>query len=142
MIQTVIKRMNECVHMSYAWYGCLNHATQINNELCVASGNEKMLFVDDERFPSGEYGSMYIVRRNDQLVKYLDSYGVPKCIYWDNDLGYYGEAKTLIDTLTNFIIDGNIKLPTGFSYYVHSQNPVERDSINSKMEQIIKHFSS
>lgn len=82
------------------------------------------LFLDDERDPPRDGGNWHIVRSYDEFVNYINENGIPQHISFDHDLG---DGKTGYDCVKWLLTDR--KLPKGFTYYVHSQNPVGRENI-------------
>ena len=103
---------------------------------------EYFLFLDDIRYPGDAFTGpkqpvlkWHIARSTNDAQWYVKNYGVPQFISFDHDLGAlddtgYDFAKWLID----YLLDNNKNLPQGFSYYVHSQNPVGRKNIQSLMD--------
>lgn len=87
------------------------------------------MFLDDERFPVGD--GWTIVRSVAEALNMIEACGWPNFISFDNDLGHnVPEGRDLAKKLIEMDLDTN-KMPTDFDFYVHSQNPVARDAINS-----------
>ena len=68
-------------------------------------------------------------------------YGFPKEIAFDHDLGDDDTVINFLNFLSNYFIDNNIRIPKDFKYSIHSQNPVGKENIDSKMKQLLKYFS-
>lgn len=111
------------------------------------------LFLDDERTPSmaGKYMEMniyydldwVIVRNYNQFVEFIEKNGLPEHVSFDHDLanihynpktwvqGFKYQEKTGKDCavwMVNYCIDNGLEFPI---WYVHSMNPVGRESIKS-----------
>lgn len=97
------------------------------------------LFIDDERLPPRDGNTWHIARSIDQVFTLLTRFGTPDYISFDHDLGD--------DTPSGFVIakalvekdmDHEIDLQEGFDFYVHSQNPIGRDNIESYLRGYLK----
>lgn len=96
------------------------------------------LFIDDERLPSE---SNFIIARNSfDAIWMIEHYGMPIHIAFDHDLGGLDTSMTLIHYISNKLMDGKMKLPKGFSYSVHSMNPIGKQNIIGLMNAIIFNF--
>lgn len=92
------------------------------------------LFLDDERHPSlppPGGGEWVVCRSFSQAVMRLHFLGAPEYVSFDHDLTHRGPtgydfAKLLVET---DIEDGGGFLPAGFSFGVHSANPIGRGNI-------------
>lgn len=98
------------------------------------------LFIDDERFPADNSGEWEIARTSMSAINTVIYLGMPSFISFDHDLYKKDTAIPFINWLTDELIDEKIVLPSDFAYDVHSQNPIGRDNIRSKMDQLIRHF--
>lgn len=99
------------------------------------------LFIDDIRNPNFELDiEIKIARSSNDAISILKEFGILNQISFDHDLGGDDTSITYINTLTDYIIDNNVKFPKGFKYYVHSQNPVGAQNIISKMDSLLKYF--
>ena len=101
--------------------------------------NNYKLFIDDERFPTTP--DWFVARTSEQAITAIKNYGVPNEIAFDHDLGNDDTAINFLNFLPNYFIDNDCKFPTGFKYSIHSQNPVGKENIDSKMKQLLKYFS-
>ena len=97
------------------------------------------LFIDDERFPTKP--DWFVARTSEQAIIAIKNYGFPKEIAFDYDLGDTDTVIDFLDFLPNYFVDTNIKIPKDFKYSIHSQNPVGKENIDSKMKQLLKYFS-
>lgn len=117
----------------------------------------KYLFLDDERKPSavtwisiGGVGHMaadwQIVRSMDEAINWVRKYGFPDVISFDHDLGEahysgnFADGKTGYDFakwLIEFDLDTKT-MPVGFSFTVHSLNPVGKVNIENLLNNYIQ----
>ena len=97
------------------------------------------LFIDDERFPTKP--DWFVARTSEQAITAIKNYGFPKEIAFDHDLGGDDTVITFLNFLPDYFIDTNTKIPKDFKYSIHSQNPVGKENIDSKMKQLLKYFS-
>lgn len=110
------------------------------------------LYLDDVRNPPGppqwmvndhpdlRIGTTWVVARSfDDAVKHIKKEGMPYHISFDHDLGYnvptgYDFAKWIVES----VLDGDLEIPEGFTFEVHSMNPVGKKNIY----MLIKNFLS
>lgn len=95
------------------------------------------MFIDDERFPVSQ--DFIVVRTVDEAISKIKENGCPEFISFDHDLGNniptgYDLAKWLIEEDLN--LNGDF-LPTNFSFYVHSQNPIGKENIIGLLEKYL-----
>jgi len=108
------------------------------------------LYLDDYRMPES---TMYklpdvllIARSMDDAIWTIEKYGIPEHMYFDHDLAeeHYiiGDGdKTGFDVamwLVDKFIDNNLGWPEGFTYSVHSMNPVGKEKIIGYLENYRK----
>ena len=110
------------------------------------------LFLDDIRYPEdvrvdlGPYRDVIICRSMDDAVWAVRQYGLPTFISFDHDLAdtHYiigdGEKTgyTFAKWFCDYVMDNKLDLPVGFSYAVHSMNPVGAENIRMYMENFLK----
>lgn len=103
------------------------------------------LFIDDERVPSDVTWVRlpdveWVIARNIREVKnLLKEKGFPDMISFDHDLGYMTPTGADIAMeLINEDLD-NGTMPCGFTFYVHSMNPVGAENIGRLMSNYLKH---
>lgn len=96
------------------------------------------LFIDDERFPPEDGSGWVIVRSSHEAIEWVKANGIPDFISFDHDLGGDDTSKTFIRWLMEQVMDGVLKFPPWFGFYVHSQNPIGAEWIRSTMSKF--HF--
>lgn len=96
------------------------------------------LFLDDVRYPQ-EVG-WKIARSSGHAIRLCKLWGMPDRISFDHDLGGEDTSIKFILWLTEALIEGETQLPKGFSYTVHSMNPIGAENIRCHMENIIREF--
>lgn len=136
---------NEPSLCSETWLFDKNFALDIVDDGKVIFANDLYrvsnykLFIDDERFPTTP--DWFVARTSEQAITAVKNYGFPKEIAFDHDLGNDDTAINFLNFLPNYFIDNDCKFPEGFKYSIHSQNPVDKENIDSKMKQLLKYFS-
>jgi len=118
----------------------------------------KYLFLDDERMPRdvtwiliggvGSWGADWqIVRSLQEAKEWVLKNGFPDVISFDHDLGMehyagnYNDGKTGFDFakwLVEYDMDTN-SMPAGFSYTVHSKNPIGSENIRELIDGYLRH---
>lgn len=96
------------------------------------------LFLDDVRFPVNL--EAHIARSSYDALWMIEHRGMPYHIDFDHDLTGQDTAMNLLSWMEATLIDGVISFPAGFTYAVHSQNPVGAQNIKHKMEHLLIHF--
>lgn len=105
---------------------------------------DRQLFIDDLRQPpSAEW---VVVRSFDEAVAFFDRHGIPSRISFDHDLGeQQGQllptGMDIAKAMVEGVLDGRYTLPDGFSYQVHSANPVGRANIIGLMDGLLRYVS-
>lgn len=97
------------------------------------------LFIDDERFPVTN--DWVIARSSDEAIAMVTMHGMPTEISFDHDLGGDDTSRLFIMWMVDALLDGLITIPEGFTFSVHSQNPIGAEWIRSTMRGIISEFS-
>lgn len=99
------------------------------------------MFIDDERFPANDGKEWVICRNKLQVMHAVSNHHntLPNYISFDHDLGYqeatgYDIVKWLIESH----MDNKVSMPSDFSYYVHSQNPIGKLNIERYLENYMK----
>jgi hypothetical protein len=112
------------------------------------------LFIDDERFPPNDNQSWEIARDFGEVSEVLARRGAPEFMSFDHDLGDHTPsgfdiAKALVegDMSARSQTDPrgpafNFTFPEGFSFYVHSQNPIGKRNIQSYLEGYLKQIQN
>lgn len=99
------------------------------------------MFLDDERFPADKDADMIIVRNLDEVKKIVEEKGFPVYISFDHDLGSSENGLEVARWLVIYLMNRNEDLPPGFSYTVHSMNPVGREDIIGYMDSFIRNWN-
>lgn len=103
------------------------------------------LYLDDLRFPD-HHPDWRVARNYHDAVWYVETYGLPYHISFDHDLGneydlayapYEFTGYDFAKWLCNWMMD-NVDNLDGFSYNVHSANPVGAENIRRYMENFLK----
>lgn len=92
------------------------------------------IFLDDERMPSAKDADAVIVRSFWEFKKVVVEKGVPSFITFDHDLGdepYNGKKCAEFLTMEMELNDVDV---SGFTYDVHSQNPVGAAAIRGWLD--------
>ena len=97
------------------------------------------LFLDDERHPAKD--GWIVARSSAEAVALVESYGCPKEIAFDHDLGGADTAINFVDWLQDALLDGRVVLPFGFTYSVHSQNPIGAENIKGRLDGLLRHLA-
>ena len=101
------------------------------------------IYLDDLRTPTEKFD--FVVRNYDEAIEIIKKYGVPNYISFDHDLGVDDEGELLKSgyDLAKWIVEndlnGSYKLPSNFTYKVHSQNPVGKKNIISLLNAYLKY---
>lgn len=96
------------------------------------------LFLDDLRPPPDS--SWIVVRSVDAAVLYCNSYGIPREMSLDHDLGGGDDAPAFLRYLIDRCIDAQDFDPTQIIFNVHSANPVGVKNLNGLWESFIEFF--
>lgn len=104
------------------------------------------LFLDDIRDPPNDGNDWAVVRSYSEAALYVKDYGVPDFISFDHDLGYEDGMlnRTGMDFakwLTFHHLSDQYPFPKGFSYTVHSANPVGSENIRGLMNNFLAHIN-
>ncbi len=105
------------------------------------------LYLDDLRYPD-THPNWRIARNYHDAVWMVTNYGMPYHISFDHDLNDFADLYTHRMEFTgydfakwfcNWVMDNNVDLePIGFTYNVHSANPVGAENIRCYMANFIK----
>ena len=98
------------------------------------------LFIDDERDPPNDGTEWKIARNYDDVKMLLFTYGFPRFISFDHDLGENTETGYFIaKKLVEWDMDNRrFNILDDFDYYVHSQNPVGKRNIEGYLDGYLK----
>lgn len=93
------------------------------------------MFLDDERFPAEKDSDMIVVRSFEEAAEYMAKHGCPSFISFDHDLGQEKSGYDLAKAMVYLDMYSPLGFfPKGFSFYVHSQNPVGAKNIKSYLD--------
>lgn len=103
------------------------------------------MFVDDERFPPIG-ATTVIVRSTEEAKQVMNQHGCPEFVSFDHDLGGSDEAINLVHWMIQQDLDhreyGFIFIPTDFTFYVHSQNPIGAKNISELLNSYLSFRNS
>ena len=92
------------------------------------------MFLDDVRDPPA--GDFVVVRSYGDFVECLHELGLPTFVSFDHDLGETRSGLDCAKYIVEAVLNGNT-LPKGFSFFVHSANPVGAANINGLLSQFL-----
>lgn len=98
---------------------------------------KKRMFLDDCRNPSIENFDI-ICRSYNEAIKYVKENGIPDYISFDHDLGTDETGYDFAKWLVNSDIENMYIFPDGFSFNVHSANPIGKRNIESLLNSYLK----
>lgn len=113
------------------------------------------LYLDDLRYPDPDNMDWRIARSYHDAVWMVTNYGMPYHISFDHDLAdvHYVIGETIgtahgpeeftgydfAKWFCNWVMDNNVDLePIGFTYHVHSANPVGAENIHHYMAKFMR----
>lgn len=97
------------------------------------------LFLDDERHPVTP--DWVIARSSAEAINMCRERGLPQEVAFDHDLGGDDTSMAFLAWLTNALLDNQVSFPKGFTYSVHSQNPIGVRNIEGLMNNLLRKFS-
>lgn len=94
------------------------------------------LFIDDERYPPDDGQIWEIARCYGDVLTLLKEYGsMPFHISFDHDLGLMSvDGYFIAKKLVELDMDKEYCFLPGFTFYVHSQNPVGKKNIEEYLD--------
>lgn len=98
------------------------------------------LFLDDERFPAEKAENIVICRSSLEASLCVLTNGLPQHIFFDHDLGGNDTSMKFIVWLIEYLLDNDLFLPEGFTFSVHSMNPVGAENIQQTMQGVVNEF--
>ena len=87
------------------------------------------LFLDDERDPPSDGRRWEVARSCDAAAALVAARGLPAYASLDHDLGADKTGADFVRWLGEYVLDNRVPMD-GFSWYVHSQNPVGSQNIH------------
>ena len=94
------------------------------------------LFLDDERTPRND--GWKIARTYEEAITLIAKRGMPQHIAFDHDLGAGKTGMDFAKWLVEALLDGKLKIPDGFTFSVHSDNPNGADNIRGLLAGILR----
>lgn len=95
------------------------------------------LYLDDERIPKTDR-HWKIVRSYDEAVSYVIAYGLPTHVSFDHDLGLGKSGYDFAKWIVEYDLDHPGTIPDGFSFNVHSANPVGAANISGLITSYLR----
>ena len=96
------------------------------------------MFLDDERFPPNDGAEWLIARSSQEAIDLVETYGIPRFISFDHDLGGDDTSRNFIFWLSDYMLDNEFSFAgRDFDFYVHSQNPIGAQWIRGTMTAMI-----
>lgn len=96
------------------------------------------LFLDDEREPAHPRPDTVVCRTAAEARREVSGRGCPAEMDLDHDLGDGEDAMGFLRWFADEVLDGRAVIPDGFSFAVHSQNPVGRRNIEGFMKGLLR----
>lgn len=97
------------------------------------------LFLDDERFPAREDAEIVICRTSSSALAEILARGCPTRMLLDHDLGEGDDTSSVFyPAFEALVLDGVIEIPEGFTFDVHSMNPVGARNLQGKIECLLR----
>lgn len=90
------------------------------------------LYIDDIRNPDTSK-DWIIVRSSSEAINFINKNGIPNFISFDHDLGGEDTARIVVNHLIEEVLNKNLAFPPGFTFKVHSANPVGAEWIHGTM---------
>lgn len=95
------------------------------------------LFLDDLRDPASTDPDIILCRTSQEALVELRERGCPVEMMLDHDLGPGDDAQIFVNGFIDLVLDGMITIPEGFTFSVHSMNPVGAELLSGKMSGIV-----
>ena len=95
------------------------------------------LFLDDERYPKNP--DCMIARNSYDAQTFIDMWGMPVEMMLDHDLGGLDTTMVFLGWLEGYMNEHGLTFPEGFTYSVHSQNPIGAKNIKDRMEYLLEY---
>jgi hypothetical protein len=96
------------------------------------------LFLDDERLPPDDGRPWAVARSVAEARALIAARGWPLHVSFDHDLGTEETGKTFADWMVAQALDGAPAFPEGWTFSIHSQNPVGAANIRSLLEGYLR----
>lgn len=99
------------------------------------------LFLDDERWPKEPLDWTIARSSFDAIKECEDRKSLPQEIAFDHDLGGDDTAMRFIYWMIGTLLDKKFTFPEGFTYSVHSQNPIGVQNIEGLMNNLLRELN-
>jgi len=118
----------------------VNAAWGLTDEYEPEPRAEVWFFLDDEREPVLRPDRHWVIfRTGEAMVETIRRFGLPDGISLDHDLGDGRmDGQQTARALVNLALDGALVVDQGFTYVLHSQNPVGWANMASTMDDLLK----
>jgi hypothetical protein len=97
------------------------------------------LYIDDLRQPPDN--TWVVTRSYQETVDYIETNGLPATISFDHDLGLEESGYDIAKWIVEQMLDKKLDFPEGFSYHVHSANPVGKQNIECLLDNFAKYHT-
>ena len=96
------------------------------------------MFIDDLRNPPTPGDWDVVARSYDAVFECIARHGCPRTISFDHDLGPDAPSGyDIVKRLVEMDLDGELQLPDGFKFHVHSMNPVGAENIGALLSNYL-----
>lgn len=96
------------------------------------------MFIDDERVPPNGETDWVVKRCFTSAMHHIYYNGCPNHISFDHDLATHLTGYDIAKELVLLDMDGEVKIPKDFTFYVHSQNPVGAENIRQYLTSYLE----
>lgn len=95
------------------------------------------LYIDDIRSPPSYFDAL--TKSSKETIEFMNNYGCPEFISFDHDLGGDDTSMSIVHYMINKDLDTDgLFIPQGFSFEVHSANPVGANNITYLLNNYLK----
>ena len=96
------------------------------------------MFIDDERLPVRPR-DWKIVRSMFEFTQIVRIHGMPHYISFDHDLADQFTGYDIAKLIVNLDLDDSqYRIPDGFDFYVHSENPIGKKNIEGLLNNYLQ----
>lgn len=96
------------------------------------------MFLDDEKFPPDDGSEWLIARSSQEAIDLVETYGIPRFISFDHDLGGNDTSRNFIHWLSDYMMGNEFTFfSRDFNFDVHSQNPIGAQWIQDTMTAMV-----
>ena len=94
------------------------------------------MYLDDIRNPKGDFD--FIARTSNEAIRIMESLDCPEFISFDHDLGGSDTAMSVVKFMVNMDLDEPGWIPSDFTFFVHSANPVGAANITGYLNAYLR----